>query len=209
MRSGTYELPSGLIVTKPVVIEGQGMENSLVRCSSGNCVLTFSGPSQWSIHGIGFEYFGAAPSNVVEIVGGQAKISRCSFFGATSVGEFGEHSGGGFGLLLEGGTNSSISYCHSHGNSKDGIAITGSSKVDIIETRCRANGRNGIIYGGNAAENAGGANVHKTTMGYSLSQMRNCFSRKTSAPTIISALCPPERPPPLLLPEATNVRGIA
>jgi parallel beta-helix repeat protein len=151
---GTYQLAGSLEIEKSLILQGAGMDETLVTGSQGTQVVFFSGPGSFAAQDIAFRYEGSGPARVMTVDVGEIDIARCRFSGG--IWSESEKMGGN-GLLLRGNTTGSIHGSHFEANGLSGLELQDQVQVLLEDNVFKDNGKSGLIYfddsGGTARRN--------------------------------------------------------
>ena len=126
LAEGSYDVSPNLIVTKPITIQGAGMDKTFITASTGQLVADFRDAGIVNLSGITFQYTGTEPANVVTIEGGTVTISDCRFTGGVFLASE-DKTPVGSGLLIYGKTDGLIANSTFDENGYIGLVVSGDS----------------------------------------------------------------------------------
>lgn len=146
LRRGVHRLGQGVLLSKPVVLVGEGMDNTELVADQGNCAVRYVGDGLFGLFDLSVRWEGrpGIVANVVSVQSGEVQIEHCRFSGATcSAGVFGA------GLELAGACCGTISGCQLRNNGI-GILVSAQAAPTLEDNLCQANLHSGIAYLGSA-----------------------------------------------------------
>ncbi|TET49470.1 MAG: hypothetical protein E3J64_09610 [Anaerolineales bacterium] len=144
LAAGTYVLKETLVIDRPLLLEGAGMDETVVFGPDLAVVARFTGSGRFGAQDLTFRSEGDRSSDVVVADGGDVYFARCRFTGATA-----GRDAGGAGLLVMGDTTGMIRDSVADFNDI-GIRLTDQVRPNVEWNLATDNASAGIAYQENA-----------------------------------------------------------
>lgn len=87
LEPGEYRLKSPISVSRSLVLQGSGMEQTTIVGESGKSVIFFDGQGLLSVRDLSLRYSGSEIADVVHVVRGELRVVRCLITGGTGLSE--------------------------------------------------------------------------------------------------------------------------
>ena len=150
LRRGVHRLGQGVLLNKPVVLVGEGMDNTELVADQGSYTLRYEGEGLLGLFDLALRWEGrpGVVANVVSVQSGEVQIERCRFSGATcSARAFGA------GLELAGTCRGTVNGCQLRNNGF-GILVSAQAAPTLEDNVCQANLHSGMAFLGSAGGTA-------------------------------------------------------
>lgn len=141
LQPGEYKLQKPLIISKPLILRGGGMNTTCISCSSEEFVVMIKSNKSFEASGVHFKHTGELAASVLLINNSEINIWGCRFDGAVTD----DSSSYGHGIIVAGECSGKVSESHILDNPVAGIFLNDElANVGIIKNECTRN-KLGII----------------------------------------------------------------
>jgi parallel beta-helix repeat protein len=142
LGEGTFQLEEPLDIDKPLTIEGDGPDRTIIVGEGPRFVARYSGKGLLTLRDIAFRREGEYAAAVMVILSGEVDFSNCRF----SNGASGEDSRIGDGLVFLEDSSGTVKNCEFDENYEFGITVLGLAKPKLIDNIIHDNRKGGIAF---------------------------------------------------------------
>ncbi len=142
LAAGDYVLARPLDIDKPLTLVGAGMELTEIRSAASGYVVSYEGTGRFAADGITFRHTGDQPADVVWIVDGEVRFTRCRFTGAVWADDVAVRAG----LRMSGSTTGRVEQCEATGNDVNGFRLEDNANVTLRNNIAAENVEIGINF---------------------------------------------------------------
>jgi parallel beta-helix repeat protein len=181
LDAGTYEVKETLGLNRPLMLQGAGMDATVISGAGLAVLARFSAEGRFGAQGITFRIEGEQASDVVVADGGEAYFANCRFTGAS-----GPRGEAGAGLKLVGHTAGTVRDSIADDN-RVGIRVTDQANPTVEWNLATDNLQTGILYedgaSGTAARNEcsnGGTGIVVSDQAFPTLQRNLCTDNSVS-----------------------------
>lgn len=180
---GIFHLDEALDIDKPLTLAGVSKELTILTGEGPVTVMRFSGEGLLTFQDMTVRRVGDYAAAVMVVLGGEVNFSNCRFTeGASNE----DDSITGAGLIFLGSSSGVVENCEIDANMAQGILVTDTAKLELINNEIHDNGGVGIVY--SLEENGGLAEANQLRSN-SPQNGTDIFIAGSFAPDLINNRC--------------------
>ena len=182
LGAGIHRLGAELVVRQGLTLVGAGMDATEVVAEQGTCAVRHEGSGLFGLADLTVRWAGTTGASAAVVTGGQVKIARCRFTGATI-----DPQVPSAGLLLVGDVQGHVTECLIEHNDTDGVRMWDQARPTLEANTCRHNATDGLsvadqarpILEGNTCEHNGRSGIYYADSSQGTARRNTCGSNVT------------------------------